>query len=88
MCGDNSHSSRCGSLSDMKGLVHCTVMFVGCWDGLSKDQSIRVCKGTLESHKPPYLEIPDGMFQMEPVELVNKTPHLLSGRWKSCSLST
>lgn len=70
MCGDNSHSSWCGSLSDVKGPVHCTVMFVGCRDGLSKHQSIRVCKGALESHKPPYLEIPDGMFQMEPVELV------------------
>lgn len=57
MCGDNSHS-RSGSLSDVKGLVHCTVMFVGCQDGLSKDQSIRFCSGSLESHKLPDPEIP------------------------------
>ena len=57
MCGDNSHSSRSGSLPDAKGPAHCTVMFVGCQDGLSKGQSTRLCRRSIESHKLPDPEI-------------------------------
>lgn len=57
MCGDNGRSSRSRSLSDVKGPVHCTVMFVGCQDGLSKGQSIRLCRGSIESCKLPDAEI-------------------------------
>lgn len=55
--GTTVFSSQSDSLSDVKGPVHCTMMFVGFHDGLCKDQPVMFCRGYLLCHKLPETEI-------------------------------